>query len=78
VSVGRPADTIASLAIEYRAGLVIMGLGNPEDSEPRKPGSIAYRVLRLAHVALAVVPAQRLEPRETGQANRAASSIAIQ
>jgi universal stress protein A len=57
VSVGRPADTIASLAVEYGAGLVVMGLANAEDSEPRKPGSIAYRVLRLAHVAVVVVPA---------------------
>jgi universal stress protein A len=56
VSVGRPADTIASLAVEYEAGLVVMGLANAEDSEPRKPGSIAYRVLRIAHVAVAVVP----------------------
>ena len=40
VSVGRPADTIASLTAEYEAGLVVMGLANPEDSEPRKPGSI--------------------------------------
>ena len=56
VSVGRPADTIASLAVEYGAGLVVMGLANAEDSEPRKPGSIAYRVLRIAHVAVVVVP----------------------
>jgi nucleotide-binding universal stress UspA family protein len=56
VSVGPPADTIASLAIEYGAGLVVMGLANPNDLEPRKPGSIAYRVLRVAHVAVVVVP----------------------
>jgi universal stress protein A len=56
VSVGRPADTIASLAVEYEAGLVVMGLANPEDQESQKPGSIAYRVLRLAHVAVVVVP----------------------
>ncbi len=56
VSVGPPADTIASLAIEYGAGLVVMGLANSQDSEPRTPGSIAYRVLRLAHVAVVVVP----------------------
>jgi nucleotide-binding universal stress UspA family protein len=56
VSVGRPADTIASLVIEYGAGLVVMGLANAEDPEPRTPGSIAYRVLRLAHVAVVVVP----------------------
>jgi nucleotide-binding universal stress UspA family protein len=57
VSVGRPADTIASLAVEYGAGLVVMGLANAEDSEPRKPGSITNHVLRLAHVAVVVVPA---------------------
>lgn len=56
VSIGRPADTIASLAVQYEAGLVVMGLANPADSEPRTPGSIAYRVLRIAHVAVAVVP----------------------
>jgi universal stress protein A len=67
VSVGRPADTIASLAVEYGAGLVVMGLANPEDSEPRTPGSIAYRVLRIAHVAVVVVPALRRELRPIGQ-----------
>jgi nucleotide-binding universal stress UspA family protein len=56
VGVGRPAETIASLAVDYEAGLVVMGLANPDDSEPRKPGSIAYRVLRAAHVAVVVVP----------------------
>ena len=56
VSVGQPANTIASLAVEYGAGLVVMGLANTEDSEPRKPGSIAYHVLRIAHVAVVVVP----------------------
>ena len=67
VSVGRPADTIASLAVEHGAGLVVMGLANPEDSEPRNPGSIAYRVLRIGHVAVVVVPALRHEPRPIGQ-----------
>jgi hypothetical protein len=33
-----------------------MGLANAEDSEPRKPGSIAYRVLRAARIAVVVVP----------------------
>ena len=65
VSVGRPADTIASLAAEYGVGLVVMGLANAEDSERRGPGSIAYRVLRLAHVAVVVVPAQDLRLRTT-------------
>ena len=61
VSVGRPANTIASLAVEHEAGLVVMGLANTEDSEPRTPGSIAYRVLRIAHVAVVVVPANPLD-----------------
>jgi universal stress protein A len=67
VSLGRPADTIASLAVEYRAGLVVMGLADSEDSEPRRPGSIAYRVLRLAHVALVVVPALRQAAPDRGE-----------
>lgn len=56
-SVGRTAETIASLAAERGAGLVVMGLANPGDSGPRTPGSIAYRVVRLARVAVVVVPA---------------------
>jgi nucleotide-binding universal stress UspA family protein len=59
VSVGPAADTIASLAVEHGAGLVVMGLANPEGSAPRTPrtpGSIAYRVLRIARVAVVVMP----------------------
>ena len=67
VSVGRPADTIASLAGERGAGLVVMGLANPDDSEPGNPGSIAYRVLRIAHVAVVVVPALRRTSHPTSQ-----------
>jgi nucleotide-binding universal stress UspA family protein len=63
VSIGRPADTIASLAVEHGAGLVVMGLANPEDSEPRNPGSIAYRVLHIAHVAVVVVPVLPRSPK---------------
>jgi universal stress protein A len=59
VTLGRPADTIASLAAEHGAGLVVMGLANPTDSFPRNPGSIAYQVLRTAGVALVVIPAPR-------------------
>ena len=69
VSIGRPADTISSLAVE-QAGLVVMGLANPDDSEPRKPGSIANRVLRNAHVAVVVVPrlaAQAVPERPAGR-----------
>jgi nucleotide-binding universal stress UspA family protein len=61
VSVGQPADTIASLAMEYGAGLVVMGLTNPGNSERPKPGSIAYRVLRIAHAAVVVVPRSRAQ-----------------
>ena len=67
VSVGRPADTIASLAVEHGAGLVVMGLANSQDSEPRTPGSIAYRVLRLAHVAVVVVPASAASRARQGE-----------
>src|SRR5215510_13277577 len=56
VSIGQPADYIASLAIESGAGLVVMGLADRDESEPRKPGSTAYRVLRIAHAAVVVVP----------------------
>jgi nucleotide-binding universal stress UspA family protein len=62
VSIGRPADTIAALATEHGVGLVVMGLANAADSELRGPGSIAYRVLRLAHVAVVVVPARDGRP----------------
>jgi nucleotide-binding universal stress UspA family protein len=57
VALGRAADTIASMADERDAILVVLGLTNGEDAEVRRPGSIAYRVLRIAHVAVVVVPA---------------------
>ena len=47
--------------------LVVMGLASPEDSEPRNPGSIAYRVLRMGHVAVVVVPGLPRRPRPTSQ-----------
>jgi universal stress protein A len=65
VSVGPPADTIASLAREHQASLVIMGLARPDDSELHRPGSIAYRLLRIAHIAVVVVPALHREPPTT-------------
>jgi nucleotide-binding universal stress UspA family protein len=76
VSVGRPADTIASLAAEYGVGLVVMGLAHDEDSELRRPGSIAYRVLRLAHVAVVVVPSKDRRLPRAGQSQRHASEVA--
>jgi hypothetical protein len=36
-----------------KQALVVVGLANAEDSEPGKPGSVTYRVLRIAHVAVA-------------------------
>jgi universal stress protein A len=74
VSVGRPADTIASLTAEHEVDLVVMGLASAEDSELHGPGSIAYRVLRIAHVAVVVVPAQDARPRTTGQPAGASQS----
>jgi nucleotide-binding universal stress UspA family protein len=56
VSIGPPADTIAALASEHSAGLVVMGLTRPADSVLRASGAIAYRVLRKAHVPVLVVP----------------------
>ena len=55
VAVGSPAETIALLATTQQADLVVMGLANP-DKDPGTPGSIAYEVVRAAHVAVAVVP----------------------
>jgi nucleotide-binding universal stress UspA family protein len=80
VSVGRPAETIASLAVAHGAGLVVMGLANPRDSERRKPGSIAYRVLRIADVAVVVVPAccVKADPlNETQRVDRSEGSGAV-
>jgi nucleotide-binding universal stress UspA family protein len=76
VSVGRPAEAIASLAVEHGAGLVVMGLADPGNSEPRAPGSTAYSVLRSAHVAVVVVPHSEAQPEQNELARRARPSIA--
>lgn len=55
VSLGVPEDAIATLVATKDAGLIVMGLTNEPDSG-HGPGSIAYRVLRSAHVAVLVVP----------------------
>ncbi len=55
VSVGRPADSIASLAEEREAGLIVMGLFGHQGAFAPRPGSIAYRVVCLAHVPVLVV-----------------------
>lgn len=65
-STGQTADTLSSLATEHEASLVVMGLTRREDADLHKPGSLAYRVSRTAHVAVAVVPARDVtEPQRT-------------
>ena len=76
VSVGRPAEAIASLAVEHVAGLVVMGLADPGNSEPRAPGPTAYSVLRSAHVAVVVVPHSEAQPEQNEPASRTRLSIA--
>lgn len=56
VAMGRPADEIAALAAERRAGLIVMGLKGPGGKADQRPGSIAYRVLCLAQVPVLAVP----------------------
>jgi nucleotide-binding universal stress UspA family protein len=55
VSIGRPADSLAALAEERQAGLIVMGLMGEEAPRVR-PGSVAFRVVCLAHVPVLVVP----------------------
>jgi nucleotide-binding universal stress UspA family protein len=57
VRVGRPAETIASIAEECGAGLIVMGLVGHHGALAPAPGSIAYRVLSLARMPVLVVPA---------------------
>lgn len=57
LSVATSGDAIAALALEHGAGLVVTALTNHEGSDSRVRGSIAYRVLRVAAVPVAVVPA---------------------
>lgn len=60
VSLGSPAETIASTAEDRTSGLIVMGLAGEHGALAPRPGSIAYRVLGLAKVPVVVVP-----PRET-------------
>jgi nucleotide-binding universal stress UspA family protein len=69
VSVGRPADSIATLAEERGAGLIVMGLFGHQGTFAPRPGSIAYRVVCLAHVPVLVVP-----PRSRSQTASSQSS----
>ena len=56
VSTGPPADSIASIAEGRQAGLIVVGLVGEEGASGHRPGSIAYRLLSLAHVPTLVVP----------------------
>jgi universal stress protein A len=58
VQLGRPPDAIAAIAEQRSAALIVMGLGAPEGARRPQPGSIAYRVLCLAHVPVLVVPSR--------------------
>ena len=56
VAIGRPADSIASIAHQHRAGLIVVGLRGHHGVLAARPGSSAYRVLCLAQVPVLVVP----------------------
>lgn len=56
VPIGRPADSIALLAYERQAGLIVVGLTPHRGGGGPRPGSTAYRVASLAHVPVLVVP----------------------
>jgi nucleotide-binding universal stress UspA family protein len=60
VSLGRPDDTIASIAEERNAGLIMMGLGGGPGYLVPRPGSIAYRVLCVSSAPVLVVPPEPL------------------
>ena len=54
VAVGGTAEEIAAIAADRQAQMIVMGLGSGSGS---RPGSIAYRVLRLSPIPVLVVPA---------------------
>lgn len=64
VALGPAADRIASMTSDHGADLVVMGLTGGADWTLRRPGSIAYRVLRRARVAVVVVPGPMRSQRE--------------
>ena len=65
VESGRPADAIALIADQRRAGVIVMGLASSQGPLGSRPGSIAYRVLCLANAPVLVVPPQ--SPTESPQ-----------
>jgi nucleotide-binding universal stress UspA family protein len=60
VESGPPADSIASIADQRRARVIVMGLASSPWPLGSRPGSIAYRVLCLAKTPVLVVPPQSL------------------
>jgi len=53
---GDPAEQIAAVARELRAGLIVMGLRRTHDGEPARPGAVAYRVLSSTPVPVLALP----------------------
>jgi universal stress protein A len=58
VGSGPPADSIASIADQRGASVIVMGLASSQEPLGSRPGSIAYRVLCLAKAPVLVVPPQ--------------------
>ena len=56
IGVGSPAEEITRIAVERRAGLIVMGLRNQEHLFGPRPGSVAYRVLSLAPARVLALP----------------------
>ena len=60
VAYGDPAEELAKVAQNRRAGLVIMGLHGSPVTGPHL-GSVTYRMLCLLHTAVLALPPERVE-----------------
>ena len=56
VAIGGTAEEIAAIAADRQAQMIVMGLGSGFGARAARPGSIAYRVLRLSPIPVLVVP----------------------
>lgn len=56
VRTGRPSDEIADVAVQRRAGFVVMGLRGRGGFLGARPGSVAYRVVSTAPVPVLALP----------------------
>jgi nucleotide-binding universal stress UspA family protein len=56
VTVGTPAESITTIAEERGAGMIVLGLIGDQGILAPRPGSVAYKVLTLSRVPVAVVP----------------------